>query len=365
MARTKRKSVRRKSTKARRSPARRTKRTAAKRKPARKGSKAKRSAAAKKAAATRRRNAAKRSAAAKKAARTRKRNASRRSSAAKRGASKRRTTRRKTYKRKPSRTTKRRSSKAKRSAAARKGWRTRRRGGSSKRRTARRKPARRTRRKSRRSSRRRSARRMPKMKGFGKGLVKKFTAAMTNFGPMLSLGALAAVSFGVYSIGRGVLMSPRLSSVTGFVNNLPMDAQTLLSAGLTAGFAAVTFEMMRRYKLISQKTATAANFAVAGAAGYTVLTSLQLMGIGNSFQKISNGKFANMLPTAGLGRLGLGGMHQNNMSGYHNNMGGHHQNMGMMALQQGQANNQLTQQVGNSGVFGTRRRLAGTRVNLF
>ena len=48
---------------------------------------------------------------------------------------------------------------------------------------------------------------------------------MTNFGPMLSLGALAAVSFGVYSIGRGVLMSPRLSSVTGFVNNLPMDAQ--------------------------------------------------------------------------------------------------------------------------------------------
>ena len=89
------------------------------------------------------------------------------------------------------------------------------------------------------------------------------------------------------------------------------------------------------------------------------------MGIGNSFQKISNGKFANMLPTAGLGRLGLGGMHQNNMSGYHNNMSGHHQNMGMMALQQGQANNQLTQQVGNSGVFGTRRRLAGTRVNLF
>tara|TARA_B100000287_G_C20631034_1_gene779834 strand:+ start:792 stop:1415 length:624 start_codon:yes stop_codon:yes gene_type:complete len=207
------------------------------------------------------------------------------------------------------------------------------------------------------------------MKGFGKGLVKKFTAAMTNFGPMLSLGALAAVSFGVYSIGRGVLMSPRLSSVTGFVNNLPMDAQTLLSAGLTAGFAAVTFEMMRRYKLISQKTATAANFAVAGAAGYTVLTSLQLMGIGNSFQKISNGKFANMLPTAGLGRLGLGGMHQNNMSGYHNNMAGAHNNMGthsvQHALQQGQANNQLTQQVGNSGVFGTRRRLAGTRVNLF
>jgi hypothetical protein len=204
------------------------------------------------------------------------------------------------------------------------------------------------------------------MKGFGKGLVKKFTSAMTNFGPMLSLGALAAVSFGVYSLGRGVLMSPRLSSVTGFINNLPMDAQTLLSAGLTAGFAAVTFEMMRRYKLITAKTATAANFAVAGAAGYTVLTSLQLMNIGNSFQKISNGKFANMLPTAGLGRIGLGG-HHNDMSGMHQNMAGYHQNMGQLALNQGQAQNQLNQSnmAGQGGVFGTRRRLAGTKVNLF
>ena len=199
---------------------------------------------------------------------------------------------------------------------------------------------------------------MPKMKGFGKGLVKKFTAAMTNFGPMLSLGALAAVSFGVYSVGRGLMMSPRLSSVTGWVNNLPMDAQTLLSAGLTAGFAAVTFEMMRRYKLINAKTATAANFAVAGAAGYTVLTSLQLMNIGNSFQTISNGKFANMLPTAGLGRLGLGSHaqgHNNNLMSAQN----------FNALQQGQSQQQQNQRNGNSGVFGTRRRLAGSKVNLF
>ena len=369
MARTKRKSVRRKA--ARRSPAKRTtKRKTAKRKPAaRKGSKAKRSAAAKKAAATRRRNAAKRSAAGKKAARTRKRNASRKS-AKRKTSTKRRTTRRKTYRRKPSRTTKRGSSSAKRAAAARKGWRTRRRNGTSKRRTARRKPARRTRRKSRRS-RRRSTKMMGlgKMKGFGKGLIQKFTGAMTSFGPMLSLGALAAVSFGVYALGRGVLMSPQLSSVTGFVNNLPVDAQTLLGAGLTAGFAAVTFEMMRRYKLISKNTVAMANAAVIGAAGYTALTSLNFMGIGNTFQNISDGKFTNIIPTAGLsglGRLGLGGAH-NNMMGYHDNMAGAHQQnmMGAMALNQGQGQKQLAQSVSNSGVFGTRRRLAGTRVNLF
>ena len=44
---------------------------------------------------------------------------------------------------------------------------------------------------------------------------------------------------------------------------------------------------------------------------------------------------------------------------------GEYRDLTRRARQQGQANNQLTQQVGNSGVFGTRRRLAGTRVNLF
>jgi hypothetical protein len=55
------------------------------------------------------------------------------------------------------------------------------------------------------------------------------------------------------------------------------------------------------------------------------------------------------------------------MMGYHDNMAGAHQQnmMGAMALNQGQGQKQLAQSVGNSGVFGTRRRLAGTRVNLF
>jgi hypothetical protein len=275
-----------------------------------------------------------------------------------------------------------RMTKAKRSAAAKKGWRTRRAGGSKRRVT-------------KRSSRRKASRRSTKSYGVMDVVPSKFApvkgtmAAANEFMDSLSMksvdglvgmtkGAAAGLGMmGLLAVAKGNIWDKvgLTDMVASVASGMPGE-QDLVSAFdamldlATVGAIGVALDkgLGTNKKLIAAGTA-GASLLIA----MDFLTSIQTFGIGDSAKGISQGDLpgagliSSLNPFSGAHNLGSLGMSSQTMFGTHNNMGMAHGNMGMahgnnnLALAMSPNNTAAT---GNAKFFGTKS-LGSTRVNLF
>ena len=399
------------------------KRTAAKRTAAKRGTKASRSAAAKKAAATRKRNAAKRSAAAKKAAATRKRNGGKRkastskrgtkasrSAAAKKAAAtrKRNAARRSRAAKKAAATRKRKGSRktvksrsrptaAKRRAAAKKAAATRKRNAAKRSRAAKKAAATRKRNSGKRRGSRRSRAKTATKRSGKSTLYNAFMAPINDMpGAVIGLAYAAALGGAYAAIKPMVWGRIGLTGANGYIaqaanmmpvltDNMKTDLANFGNKALDLGtIGAASFLLSDKKKGLGLLSKGQAQGIMAVASTYYALQlfgELQTYNIGGGVRDLlaGNGFTFGQMATAPVtyGTIGSTGMMHGNhnysmgMSTMNNKFFGVHNggSSNMMlpapAMNNGIVNTAATRGTAGNAIFGTRRGLGSSRVNLF